>query len=144
MLRGRDSLLLEWKIGTCDLAMSVVCYLISKTNSLHYMGDLFGKYFTLGVWGVIWATVGIGLITACWYRYRPGIEWFSMLSSALWAVVTVKASNDLEHFAIIACLAPVICIYSGAVYLYHMRITHLVRKNGRYAVDSSRNAGLRA
>jgi hypothetical protein len=81
MIRGRDSLLLEMQTGTCNLAMSVVCYLmIAHRETYGHMEELFGRYFTLHGWGVMWLVCGVGLLASCWYRYRPGIEWFSMLS----------------------------------------------------------------
>jgi hypothetical protein len=131
MVKGRDSLLLEMQIGSCNLSMFTVCMLITHYDTYSYMERMFGDYFTMQVWATLWVTCGVSLIVACWYRHRPCIEWFSMSSCAMWGVVSYKSLSNFQEFPTMACISPVICLFSGIVYMYHMRVSHLARINDR-------------
>jgi len=125
--------MLEIALGSHSIGMSIMCFLVTAQEVNSRLETLFGLLLTVKVWAVLWLVCGLILVISSVFSKRNGIEWSSLVISALWAVVSIKSIENYHEFPTTACVAPIKAFCAGWTFIYHTKYSAISRANGRFA-----------
>jgi hypothetical protein len=129
--RGRDTIALETMIGLSTISIGLLCLTyFAGSGEIEGIVSLMRRLAPIELWSAAWISVGSALLYGCSTRNRVVIEYASLMTAGLWAVLTYHAIPFFRLYTLTCALAPIFTIFSGSIYFYHSRIAAKAR-NGR-------------
>lgn len=121
--RGRDTYYLESMIAICNLAIGLLCLLVSSNGRDVTVLDLFRSMAPVGLWAAMWGTSGAYLMVGAMNGQSKYIRYAGLLSAGLWGTVSINAIRHPTSFPMTTSLAPVFFFYSAAIFVYQSFVT---------------------